>query len=157
LGQGDTDPRVQPRLLEKLKGVKIHKVFAFNNRSFAVDINGLLYAWGKDFGLFPQPSKYFQIQDVQSIVDVAVCDYENYENHRAKDENTIPDGTVFYLTRFGEVFYSNAKHQQPLKLLATYDHFVVQVVAGAGHALFLTDKGEVYALYRPLTNCPAVL
>lgn len=155
LGQGDTDPRLQPRLLERLKGVKIERAFAFNGRSYAIDQAGVLYGWGKGFGLFPEPLKFGDDEDFQSIVQVTMAHSWTDFGHLVAREPTFSESTVFYLNRLGEVFWSDDNHPTPMKLLATYDHFVVQIAAGGGHLLVLTADGEVYGLYlHPIHHQP---
>lgn len=149
LGQGDLQPRSQPRLVEKLKGVKIEKVFVGNDVSYAIDQFGKLYAWGYGYGTLPVVVDYFQSEKPRSIVQVAVCDeiFEplNYRNHSTSVD--LAQGFTVYLTSFGEVYFSTFHQTKILPYEGINDKFIIQVACGARHALFLAEDGVVYCVY----------
>jgi len=59
LGHGDTVAHETPRLVKRLKGKEIAKIFAGTYRSFAIDSRGLLYWWGWGAEKLPEPHPYF--------------------------------------------------------------------------------------------------
>eukprot|EP01130_Rhizamoeba_saxonica_P010984 TRINITY_DN4540_c0_g1_i2.p1 TRINITY_DN4540_c0_g1~~TRINITY_DN4540_c0_g1_i2.p1 ORF type:complete len:834 (-),score=174.15 TRINITY_DN4540_c0_g1_i2:36-2258(-) len=58
LGHGDTGDRKNPTLILTLKSTTIIKVFAYSsgdmNVSLALDSDGILYAWGKNYSRIPE-------------------------------------------------------------------------------------------------------
>jgi len=61
LGHGDTVTHESPRLIRRLKGKGIEKIFVGSWKSFAIDNTGLLYQWGHGvgFGKIPEAHPFF--------------------------------------------------------------------------------------------------
>ena len=47
LGRGGSDPSKTPRIVDKLQGLPVEKIFAGNQFSLALCKNGAIYSWGK--------------------------------------------------------------------------------------------------------------
>lgn len=159
LGHGDRNMRLRPRFVEKLKGVAIKKVVCGTDLTFAIDIRGRVYAWGKHFDAFPKLIDYFIQHDIH-IVDVAPSHNRSvgrFVPNDTKDHGSdMSDELIFFLSDIGDVYWITPQSPIPKRFNPISEHFVVQISCGERYALFLTSDGEVYS-WSTLTHLYSLL
>eukprot|EP00029_Vermamoeba_vermiformis_P012721 TRINITY_DN765_c0_g1_i1.p1 TRINITY_DN765_c0_g1~~TRINITY_DN765_c0_g1_i1.p1 ORF type:complete len:2045 (-),score=399.74 TRINITY_DN765_c0_g1_i1:745-6357(-) len=141
LGHGDNSDRPDPRLVEKLKGVKIKRVFAYCHRSFAISEDGVLYAWGKYANRGLKSAYLPMISDVikSPIAHVAAV----------RDIRDVRDrllGTTVFTTETGHIYLSLSDGQiVPSVTLCDFlpDKFIVECAVMATKILALDAQGNI--------------
>ena len=149
LGHGDKTARSRPRLVEKLKGIKIEKVFCGTHKTYAIDVKGQVFAWGKGYGPFPNAIDFFTKKRIL-IVDIAIATDRwvgEFKLEWKDHESDLPRGVTLYLSDIGLVYWTTEESPMPRLVEAVKQHFVVKVACGDRAAYFLTDQGEVFSWY----------
>ena len=124
VGNGTTANQLSQATVINIYGNELSKIIrieAHGDNSFAINEDGEVYAWGKDFG-----NKAVKIENLENVIDVST-------SHFVK-----ADGTVYSYRKndLGEIVTSKL----------TIVGKVRSMDEGIDHSVFLTTEGQIFAI-----------
>lgn len=154
LGHGDRNPRLRPRFVEKLKGLKVERVICGTHLTYFIDVQGQVYVCGKGFELFPKRIEFFtkekvRIKDVAIAHDRVVGSFVPEVHAHLSD---LPLNLVFFISDIGEVYWTSPQSPIPQLFNPASELFVVQAALTERSVTFLTAQGQLYSWYAYLLS-----
>lgn len=164
LGHGDTVSQSDPRLVRRLKGKDITKIYAAEHCSAAVDGFGAVYQFGEGFGALPEIHPFFsgkseaskgQVIPISKVVFQAFREESSStESRKRSDHREYPffsSSPIAYISTEGSVYvwcfferiFPKAEEYKP-ELIQIPDQPIVDVAIGSKAIAFVTLNGEVW-------------